>query len=210
MNNSKTPDLNSAYALQTPEDSMRLYADWAETYDQSFASETDYRLPQIVASAFAKAGGTGPVLDIGAGTGLCAQALADLAIGPIDATDISQDMLDVAATKGVYRDVVQGDILAQLPMAADSYAGIVSSGTFTNGHVGPEAFDELLRLAAPGALLCLSINDHHFTAMGFAAKFKALAGQIDDLTLTSVPIFGDDGADAHKDDTGTIALFRKT
>jgi hypothetical protein len=35
----------------------------------------EYRLPAHVAAAFVSAGGTGPVLDVGAGTGLLAEAL---------------------------------------------------------------------------------------------------------------------------------------
>lgn len=37
------PDLDAAYALETPDDSRRLYADWAQTYDTSFAKDADYR-----------------------------------------------------------------------------------------------------------------------------------------------------------------------
>jgi predicted TPR repeat methyltransferase len=205
----KAPDLDAAYALETPEDSQRLYADWAETYDQTFAEASDYLLPQIVAEAFAKAGGRGPVLDVGAGTGLCAQALTAQGVSPIDGTDISQDMLDVAAGKQVYRKLIQGNILERLPMADDTYAGIVSSGTFTHGHVGPEGFNELLRVAAPGAQFCLSINERHFEADGFAAKFKALENRITDLALPRVQIYGEKGSEDHKGDTALIALFRK-
>lgn len=205
----KAPSLDTAYALETPEDSLRLYADWAETYDQTFAKASDYLLPQIVAEAFSKAGGKGPVLDVGAGTGLCAAALAAQGISPIDATDISQDMLDVAADKGLYRTLIHGNILEQLPVPAQTYAGIVSSGTFTNGHVGPQAFDELLRLAAPGALICLSINEQHFEARGFAAKLNSLGDRITDLSLPRVSIYGTKGSGEHKEDTALIAQFRK-
>ena len=67
----KEPDLQSAYALETPEDSKRLYADWAQSYDQSFAAEMDYQMPRIVAQIYAEAAkGAGPVADLGAGTGL--------------------------------------------------------------------------------------------------------------------------------------------
>ena len=205
----KAPDLDTAYALETPEDSQRLYADWAETYDQTFAEESDYLLPQIVADRFASAGGQGPVLDVGAGTGLCAEALATRGVTPIDATDISQEMLDVAACKNVYRNLIQGNILERLPMADSSYSGIVSSGTFTNGHVGPEGFDELLRIAAPGALFCLSINEQHYEARGFSAKFAALGNRISDLTLPRVEIYGENNSSAHQGDTALIATFRK-
>ena len=209
MEKDKDPSLGAAYALETPEDSVRLYASWAESYDSDFAQSSDYILPQQVARVFAEEGGAGPVLDIGAGTGLLAEALTHTSIGPLDGTDISQGMLDVAKTKGLYRGLFTGDLTARLPVEDGSYQGIVSSGTFTHGHVGPDAFDELLRITASGGLLCLSINAEHYQAQGFAAKLDALAAQITGLKLPQLPIYGAQSASDHKDDLAFIASFRK-
>ena len=211
MTNKKTdtPSLDGAYALETPQDSQRLYATWAKTYDQDFAEAHDYLAPELVARAFKDVGGTGPVLDVGAGTGLCGHALVSLGISPVDATDISQEMLDVAATKAAYRSLFTGDLTAKLPVEDACYAGIVSSGTFTNGHVGPEAFDELLRVIQPGGVLALSINTAHFEVKGFRAKLDELEAQITDLQLPEMRIYGENASDTHKDDTVYIAVFRK-
>lgn len=76
------PDLDDAYGLKTPEDSRRLYAGWAETYDDSFARSMDFALPRIVATIYAAHGGVGPVLDAGAGTGLVGQERRRAASGP--------------------------------------------------------------------------------------------------------------------------------
>ena len=205
----RKPQLSDAYALQTPEDSVRLYADWAATYDQGFAEASHYILPMQVAEAFVAAGGKGPVLDVGAGTGLCAQQLLHHQTGPIDATDISQDMLDVAAHKNIYRRLFISDLTKNLPIESNTYAGIVSSGTFTTGHVGPNAFDELLRIACPGGLFAISINGHHYVASGFDAKLKELAPQIKDMKLHTVRYYGATAKGPHKDDTGDVAVFRK-
>ncbi len=202
------PDLDSAYALKTPEDNLRLYADWAETYDNSFAKDMDYQLPAHVARVFVENGGAGPVLDLGAGTGLCAQALNGEGVSQIDGTDISAEMLEVAKTKGIYRALFTGDLLDRLPVAEDTYAGLVSSGTFTNGHVGPGALDEVLRIAAPGALIALSINAQHWQEQGFKAKFDDLSDKIADLALTEVAIYGDRNTSDHRDDIGLIVCFQ--
>ena len=53
----ETPDLNAAYALKTPDDSKRLYADWAGDYDADFAAREDYQLHIQTARAFVAAGG---------------------------------------------------------------------------------------------------------------------------------------------------------
>lgn len=203
------PNLDDAYALETPEDSIRLYADWATTYDQGFAAQQDYQLPRVVAEHFAVAGGRGPVLDVGAGTGLCAAHLRNLNVSPVDATDISQEMLDVAASKQIYRRLFIGDLTQTLPVVDGNYSGIVSSGTFTTGHVGPEAFDELIRIVRPGGLLAISINKAHFVSAGFESKLKSLATRISDLRLLEERFYGDNAVGAHKDDTGYIALFRR-
>ena len=206
---SDEPGLNAAYALETPDDNRRLYARWAEDYDSEFAAAEAYALPQATAMAFVEAGGAGPVLDVGAGTGLCALALTQAGVGPIDGVDISPEMLDVANDKGVYRRLIEADLFKGVPAANGAYAGVVSSGTFTHGHVGPEVLDELLRLAAPGAWFALSINGAHFEAHGFAEALDALMPQITDLSLPEVRIYGADARGPHKDDMARIATFRK-
>lgn len=204
------PDLTQAYALETPDDSRRLYAAWADTYDSGFVGEQDYILHLHTAQAYAAAGGGGPVLDVGAGTGLCGVALAQLGVAPVDATDISGDMLRVAEAKDVYRDLFEADLTQGLPVAEDSYAGIVSSGTFTHGHLGPDALDPLMAAARPGALFAISINSQHYQKMGFEAKLAAYGSRITGLTLPEVRIYGDKADPDHRLDTALIATFRKT
>ncbi|MEM6595609.1 MAG: class I SAM-dependent methyltransferase, partial [Pseudomonadota bacterium] len=164
------PDLDSAYALKSPEDSQKLYAEWAETYDESFARASGYLLPQVVAETFVAEGGVGPVLDVGAGTGLVGEELAKRGVALIDGTDISQEMLAEAALKDCYETLFEGDVTATLSVDDETYSGIISAGTFTHGHVGPEAFDELLRVAATEALFTISINAAHFASLGFQTK----------------------------------------
>ena len=206
----QTPDLHAAYALKSPEDNKRLYAEWAGGYDDSFAALKDYHLHIHTARAFVSAGGQGPVLDVGAGTGLCGGILAGLGVGPIDATDISAEMLDQAMRKDIYRDAIIADLNGGLPVPRDSYAGIVSSGTFTHGHLGPEVLPALLRVARPGAQFALSINAKHFEAMGFADAFRHLQdGQISNFSLPEVRIYGELAAGPNSNDLALIALFEK-
>lgn len=202
----KAPSLDAAYALETPEDNRRLYGDWADSYDASFADAMAYQLPAQVARLFAKLGGKGPVLDVGAGTGLLAEALE---AHPIDALDLSADMLRVAGDKGLYRHLIEADLTKPLPQLPDTYDGIVSSGTFTHGHVGPDALDALLTIAAPGALFVLSVNAEHYVERGFAAKFAALAPSIIDFALHNVAIYGDAADKNHANDTAQLATFRR-
>jgi SAM-dependent methyltransferase len=206
------PDLHAAFALRTPGDCLRLYRDWAASYDAGFAVGMDYRLPAHVAAAFLAGGGTGPVLDVGAGTGLVGAALRALGFtGQIDGVDLSPQMLDQAREKQVYRDLIEADITRPLPLPG-GYTGVVSSGTFTHGHVGPEAFGPMLAVAAPGALFALSVNLRVWAAAGFEPALAALAGQLRDMQRIEVAIYGAAAARLdpdHAGDRAMIVLFRK-
>lgn len=194
------PGLSDAYALTSPEANRRLYDSWATTYDREFAGPQDYLLPGHVARTFAAAGGRGPVLDIGAGTGLVGQHLAALGIGPVDGVDISPEMLEVAAAKGVYRSLTVADLTQGHPLPGAPYAGLVSSGTFTLGHLGPAAIAPLLDLAAPGALVVFSVNAVHFAQAGFAGALAALAPRLAAQADEILPIYGPRADPAHRDD----------
>ncbi|MBC2834951.1 class I SAM-dependent DNA methyltransferase [Paragemmobacter straminiformis] len=202
--------LDSAYSIATPADCLRVYRAWAESYDGGFAAGMDYLLPAHVARAFLAAGGAGPVLDIGAGTGLLAERLRGAGFSaPIDGVDLSPEMLERARVKGIYRSLVQADVMQPLPLAG-GYGGIVSSGTFTHGHVGPSALPHVLAQARRGAQVALSINAGVFAAMGFDAALAALP--ITGLQLIEVEIYGQGAAlmdPAHASDRALIALFRK-
>lgn len=203
-------DLDNAYAIEGQADARRLYDDWAGTYDESFARAWGYVAPRRIAEIFLAEGGAGaqPVLDIGAGTGLVAEALPGL---EIDGIDISPEMLARAGGKGLYRRRIEADLTATLDMADGSYGGFVSSGTFTHGHVGAECLPELLRVARAGALFCCGTRPAVYDAMGFgSALARAVArGQIAPVTFHEIGIY--EGADHdHAADTGLVMVFRKT
>lgn len=202
--------LKGAYALKTPEDSVRLYRDWATTYDVTFAEQHGYVVPQELASTYLGEAGpdAGPVLDIGAGTGLVAAELGGVVV---DALDLSQEMLDVAGAKGLYRNLIRADLTGTLPIADASYGGLVCAGTFTHGHVGPVCLPELLRVARPGALFVLSINAQFYDNAGFGSAFGRLVadGAIEPMRFRHIRLYAEDADHDHADDTGLMAIFRR-
>jgi len=210
----KTPgfDLTDAYAVETPQDSVRLYRDWAQTYDATFAEQRGYCYPESLAETFmamATPENT-PVLDVGAGTGLVAKALKARGDVVVDAIDISSEMLGISQQKGLYREYFLEDLTAGLTLPDNSYGGIVSAGTFTHGHVGPVALDELLRVGRSGALYCLGINGSAFDKYGFGSAFAALNAQglISPLEFASARIYSK-ASDEHADDIAYTVIFRK-
>ena len=205
----KKPSLELAYSLKTVQDNRELYAAWAEDYDQDFASEMDYVLPERVAKAFKGVGGKGPILDVGAGTGLAGYALLKMGLSPIDAMDLSPAMLDVASKKGIYRNLFAADITKPIDTGGETYQGIISSGTFTHGHVGPGAIDGLLALAKTGAYFVLAINKIYWLEKRFAEKFEALGGSISEPELQYVEIYGKNSKGDHSKDLGIVVTFQK-
>ncbi|XP_078589949.1 methyltransferase-like protein 27 isoform X2 [Branchiostoma floridae x Branchiostoma japonicum] len=88
---------------------MDTYKAWAKMYDKD--RKTDgYTGPIKVSKVLAESQGGRKdirVLDVAAGTGLCGEELSKLDFCNIDALDASQDMLDVAKTKNVYRNFIK-------------------------------------------------------------------------------------------------------
>lgn len=206
------PGLKGALELNGPEACLAYYRDWAARYDGGFADSMDYRLPAHVAAAFMATGAAGPVLDVGAGTGLLAQALRGMGFGDqIDAADFSPEMLARAAEKGIYTHLCHADITQPLALPR-RYAGIVSSGTFTAGHVGPEAVPNLLDAGLPGAQFALSVNLRVWTS-GFDRAFRGLEaeGRIHALQRIEVQVYGAAAAALdpdHATDRAHVVLFR--
>ena len=201
------PDLENAYALNSPDDAKRLYAAWAETYDADFGEAQGYLMPREVVRVFTQAGGQGPVLDVGAGTGLVGEGLAADGVGPIDALDLSDEMLSVAKSKGIYRRTIAADVTK--PLSIGPYRGIISAGTFTMGHVGPDGIPPLLDIAEVGCLFVISVNAKHFESAGFGALFACLDTKISDFAFEDVRIYSDKADLSHRYDIARLVQFRK-
>ena len=201
-------NLQKAYNLSSPADNISFYRGWAEDYDVDFAIGLDYRLPYQVANQFIKLNGRGPVLDVGAGTGLLGIEISILNKVEIHATDISEEMLLVAKKKGIYSKSIVGDLTKGLPISDNSYNGIVSSGTFTHGHLGPEALFEIRRILSKGGLAVLSVNSKHWHSLGFDNVLQILEASGMVVSITEVMIYGDKCEADTKDDTAyLLTLF---
>ena len=189
MSKKRKLNVDDAYALETPADNIRLYADWAETYDRDFVASEGFEYHLRVAEIMLRHGSliNGAVLDVGCGTGNVGVILRDGGVEIVDGIDISSEMLAECGKKKtkdempVYRNLLQADLTQTLDIEDKQYAGLVSAGTFTHGHLGPGTLDELWRVAAPGALCVLGINLKYYASMGFDEK---LSTDVDNGTIT--------------------------
>lgn len=209
------PGLADAYALKTPEDNRRLYRDWAATYDEGFAAANGYIYHQELAALFIGAGGAAlrDVLDVGCGTGLVGAALRGGAPdAAIDGVDISPEMLSAARAKGVYRHLIEADLTRPPPPGlVGAYDGVISAGTFTHGHVGPEAMGALTAAARPGGVFAFGVNADIFASGGFEAKLDALSasGAIADLRVETGRVYAPGARHDHAQTRFQAALFRR-
>lgn len=170
------PFLRRAYDLDDPADAASLYDEWAESYEQDTAESMGYVGHTLVACRMAVLVPDGAtVLDAGCGTGLVGAALAEQGSFTIDGLDISAGMLAKAEATGAYRDVRVADLTQPLPVADDAYDGVICAGTLTEGHVGPEAIAELVRVTAPGGVVVATVLDAIWEPKGYRAAVDAAA-----------------------------------
>ena len=202
--------LHRAYSLGAPKTHIDFYRDFAELYDSTFAASLGYIYPLGIASVLSEQQRPqGAILDIGCGTGLVATAIRKVEpTAVIDGVDISPDMLGKARAKGEYRDLIAADLTADCSHIATDYAAVVSAGTFTFGHLGPELIPDMVGLCRPGAVAALGVNSVYFVEQGFRDVLDSLEteGRITNVALHEMPIY--DGRDeAHQDDTAMILAF---
>ena len=202
------PSLQNAYDLKSPDDNIKLYSVWAETYDNSFIVDMQYKLHFSVAEEFVVNGGNGLILDVGAGTGALAQALLQKGKFCIEATDISEEMLKIADSKKIYKRSFLSDLTKEIPVENGNYDGVVSSGTFTHGHVGPSAMAELVRVTKPGGLITISVNEKHWVALDFESEVKKLSRYAKKYVLKKIPIYGEQSSHDHKEDKAVLLSIK--
>ena len=202
---------DEAYSVKSPEDSIKLYKKWAQTYDEDFAINSNYLSPKKISNFFNqhKRNTDIPILDVGAGTGLVGECLYKTGNKNIIGIDISPDMLEQAKIKRCYSSLMEIDVTKKIPIKSNSIGAIVSAGTFTHGHVGPDSLDELVRITKPGGLFVLSINSKVFINQGFKEKFLRIAKKISFPVFNEFRAHGNNESEKFNEIKLLASIFRK-
>ena len=94
------------------------------------------------------------IMDAGAGTGSVGVELSKLGYIDLHALDISQEMLDEAKKKNVYKKVICAALNDQqiLEIETGEFDALICCGTLVQGHVNSNAFVEMIRMVKIGML----------------------------------------------------------
>lgn len=199
--------LKGAYELNDVQDAMAFYAEWAEDYDDRMERVLGYVAPRLMADRFAEIAPAtqDPILDVGCGTGLTCQYLRAHGFSTVDGVDLNPQMLAKSRDRGVYRNLIEADITTPIDLPSASYQGVISSGTFTLGHVGATPIPELVRLLKPGGILGCTVHREIWEPQGFEDAFaqQESAGALAPLSRTPGEFFTGYG------DTAFYCLFKR-
>ena len=201
---------DEAYTLASSADHRDYYDKWAKTYDQDFVEETKYIYPRKIRDVLnlrAEAKDL-TIADIGCGAGLIGTELQG-GKWVIDGFDISAGMLEEASKKGVYRDLIRLDLKNEKEYPSTKYSAVVSCGSFTLGHLGPDVLKKMLTLCADQALCVIGVNLEHFETLGFQSTFTELQSQkkIKNFEIVSVPIYDETETVNNKKTRANLCIF---
>ena len=164
------------YKLKTTEEIMKYYDEWGtdNKYDKDMI-EWDYTGPKETVNTFKKYANNKEIkiYDAGCGTGLVGVELKKNGYTNFDGVDLSEKLLDLVPN-GLYRNLSKADLNKPLNISDNKYDAILCVGTFTFGHVKPQALDEFIRIVKNKGLICFTINEGIYEEYGFDKKINEL------------------------------------
>ena len=164
------------YKLKTTEEIMKYYDEWGTNnkYDKDMV-EWDYTGPKETVDTFKKHANNKEIkiYDAGCGTGLVGVELKKYGFINFDGVDLSQKLLDLVPN-GLYKNLSKADLNKSLNISDNEYDAILCVGTFTFGHVKPQALDEFIRIIKNKGLICFTINEGIYEEYGFDKKINEL------------------------------------
>ena len=203
-----------AYKLASPGDHKKYYDKWSGKYDEEFVESENYKYPEKISKLFMNLAELkhSPIADIGCGTGVLGEELKDTDM-VLDGYDISSGMLAEAKKKKVYRNLFECDITEEKVLPTSEYGGVISCGTFTFGHLGPEYLVRVIQMLREGGLGVIGINKAHYLNKGFDQEIKRMesTGKICNVKFFEELIYSDrktyEEKNTKADETSNILTF---
>ena len=164
------------YKLKTTDEVMEYYDKWGveNKYDKDMV-DWNYTGPKETSKIFNKYSSNKDIkiYDAGCGTGLVGVELRKYGFSNFHGADLSQKLLNLVP-KGLYQTLDKVDLNKSIKKNDNSYDAVMCVGTFTFGHVKPQALDEFIRITKNKGLICFTINEGIYEKYGFDKKIKQL------------------------------------
>ncbi|CAA6822593.1 MAG: Unknown protein [uncultured Thiotrichaceae bacterium] len=136
------------------------YDQWAENYDDDVSNAWN---PVTIAAASMLStcltDKQGKILDVGAGTGLAGLALHALGFSNITGIDISAAMLEQAAAKNVYNNLICSAISEVAAEDMNEADGIIATGVFAETHAGKTELEILAQAIKHGGIFVFTARN---------------------------------------------------
>ena len=167
------------YKLKTTKEVMDYYDEWGENdkYNKDMV-DWNYTGPKETVNTFLKyeKNKDALIFDAGCGTGLVGLELKKFGFKNFHGADLSQKLLSTIPSN-LYKKLLKSDLNEPINLNDDTYDAIFCVGTFTYGHVRPNALDEFIRITKKGGLICFTINEGIYGDYGFDKKIDDLKNQ---------------------------------
>ena len=164
------------YKLKTTDEVMKYYDEWGKEnkYDKDM-EDWNYTGPKETSKIFNKYSSNKDIkiYDAGCGTGLVGVELKKYGFSNFYGADLSQKLLNLVP-KELYQTLDKVDLNKSINKNDNSYDAVMCVGTFTFGHVKPQALDEFIRITKNKGLICFTINEGIHKEYGFDKKIKQL------------------------------------
>jgi len=164
------------YKLKTTDEVMKYYDEWgiSNKYDQDMV-QWKYSGPRETVEVFKKYAKDKDIkiYDAGCGTGLVGVELKKFGYHNYDGADLSQKLLDLVP-KDLYQKLSKVDLNKDIEIKDNTYDAVMCVGTFTFGHVKPNALNEFVRITKNKGLICFTINEGIYEEYGFDKKIEEL------------------------------------
>jgi len=137
-----------------------LFDGYANTFDQHLVTQLGYKTPEHLKQALNDISGLHmdmDILDLGCGTGLCGPLFCEYAHALVG-VDLSPKMINKARERGVYDELIVGDLVLPLDRAGATFDLIIAADVFV--YIGDlnEVFDKVAASLKPGGIFAFSVE----------------------------------------------------
>jgi SAM-dependent methyltransferase len=151
------------------------YGAWVPSYERTVEDVMDITLLDGLTSV--PWGEMRRVADLGCGTGRTGMWLRQSGVGAIDGVDLTPEMLNLARSKGVYRRLIEADLVST---GLESGAYDLVTACLVDEHLADlrPLYREAWRLAVPGGWFVLvGFHPHFIMVSGMPTHFTSASGE---------------------------------